>query len=70
MYPNLRAEMSRYRITNEELAKALNRGVATMSMKLNKKLAFSLDEAVAVKKYIKEKGGADIPLEVLFEEAV
>ena len=45
MYPNLRAEMARKKITSEMLAEVLNINPATMSAKLNKKERLRLSEA-------------------------
>lgn len=45
MYPNLRAEMARKKVTNEMLAEVLNINPATMSAKLNKKERLRLIEA-------------------------
>jgi DNA-binding XRE family transcriptional regulator len=45
MYPNLRAEMARKRITNETMAKLLGINSSTMSAKLNEKGRLKLWEA-------------------------
>lgn len=70
MYPNLNAEFARKKLTLEKVVEELkSRGidmsVSTLSQKRNGKYSFTLDEAKA----LKEITGADIPLEVLFEEA-
>ena len=70
MYPNVKAEFARKDLTLEKVVAELKkRGIsmtiATLSQKLNGKYPITLDEAKA----IKEITGADIPLEILFEEA-
>ena len=45
MYPNLRAEMARSRVTNEMIAKMLGINPATVSAKLNTKDRLKLCEA-------------------------
>ena len=64
MYPNLRAEMARYNITNSDLAATLGVTVGTMSLKLNKKGRLTLTEAKKIKKRVR----TELPLDVLFEE--
>lgn len=65
MYPNVRAEMARQNITVTVMAREFNKSVSAMSTKLRKgRITFS--EAVKIKKIL----GTDLPLEVLFEEAV
>lgn len=63
MYPNLRAEMARNKITASELAEKLGITISTMSMKLNGKSDFSLKEALKIRAIL----GTDMPTEVLFE---
>lgn len=63
MYPNIRAEMARQKITGRLLADLIGIAEVTMSTKLNGKSEFTLSEAIAVKKALK----TDMPLEVLFE---
>lgn len=70
MYPNVRAEMARKRLTQKDVVSELQkRGfkmvVQTFSAKLNKKYDFTFREAIAIKDIL----GTDLPLEVLFEEA-
>lgn len=64
MYPNLRAEMARYNITNADLAATLGCTNSTMSLKLNKKGRLTLTEAKKIKKRVR----TELPLDVLFEE--
>lgn len=65
MYPNVRAEMARNKITQEDIAKVLDRGIATVSLKLSGKYPITLSEA----KKIKELLSCELSLEELFEEA-
>lgn len=67
MYPNLKAEFARLGLTLGEVAPVLNMSVPTLSLKMNGKYAFTLNEAKSLKKDVLK---TDIPLEVLFEEAV
>ena len=63
MFPNLRAEMARKRITNQEIAKkCLGVRLSTVSSKMHGKSDFTFREAIAIKKYL----GVDTPLEELF----
>ena len=71
MYANIRAEMARNNLTQQDIVNELRkRGftmvVPTLSAKLNKKYDFTFREAVAIKDIL----GTDLPLEKLFEEAV
>lgn len=63
MYPNLRAEMARKKITASELAEKLGITISTMSIKLNGKSDFTLKEALKIRAILE----ADMPIEVLFE---
>lgn len=64
MYPNLRAELARKNMTYQELAKILGIAESTMSLKVNGKYDFTLDECQTIKKAI----NVDVPLEELFEK--
>lgn len=61
MYKNLEAELSRRRITREELARALGLSISTTSNKLNNKnnAQFSLAQAFEIKKYLKFEKSLD-----------
>lgn len=63
MFPNIRAEMARQKITSRELAKKLGMSTSTMSTKLNGKYPFTLDEAKEIKTALKTK----LTVEELFE---
>lgn len=65
MYPNVRAEMARKKVTLAILGEELNLSTTTISLKLNGKYSISLDEAKKIKKVLE----TDLPLEILFEEA-
>ena len=62
MYPNLRAEMARRKITMSKLAEILGIRLATVSSKIAGNHQFTLDEAIEVKKAL----NTDISLEELF----
>lgn len=66
MYPNVRAEIARKNITIGKLAGELDIGLSTLSLKLKGEYPITLNEAKKIKAVL----GCDIPLEVLFEEAV
>lgn len=66
MYKNAKAEMVRQGLRLEDVAPGLDMTISTLSQKLNGKYPITLNEAKAFKKIVK----TDLPLEVLFEEAV
>ena len=72
MFPNIRAEMARKGLIQQDIVNELQkRGftmvVPTFSAKLNNKFEFTFAEAVAIKDIL----GVDMPLEELFKtEAV
>ena len=49
MFTNLEAEMARYKITQNEIAKILGITPTTLSFKLNGKSSLSLKECVEIK---------------------
>ena len=53
MYRNLNAEISRQAMKRDELARVINKTPATLSMKINGKIVWSLPEALAVRKALK-----------------
>ena len=63
MFPNLRAEMARKRVTGNDLAEVLNIRPATFSEKMTGKSGFTFAEAQTIKAYL----GTSLPLEELFE---
>ena len=63
MYRNLKAEMVRENITNNDLANLLKVRPATISDKINSKYEFKLTEAFA----IKNKYFPNLSIEYLFE---
>lgn len=69
MFPNIKAEMVRRRISQKDLLTSLKeRGIkmcyTTLSLKLNGKQGFLFREAVAIKEILR----SELPLEVLFAE--
>lgn len=63
MYRNLRAEMARSGLKQEDLAKSIGVRVATISDKMNGKNRFYYDEALTIKKSF----FPDLEIEYLFE---
>ena len=63
-YSNLLAEMARKNITQNDIAKLLNKTVSTVSTKINGKYQFTLDEA----EKIKDKYFSDKDISYLFEK--
>ena len=49
MFPNLRAEMAREKITNERMAKTIGLNPATLSVKLNTPDRLKLSETKAIR---------------------
>lgn len=77
MYPNVIAEIKRAGLLHSEIAQEIGITSSTFSQKLNGAYDFTFDEAKKIKDIIareKLKKGitinVDLPLEVLFEEAV
>lgn len=66
MYLNVKAEMTRQGLILQDLAKYMGWTVATTSNKLNGKAPLTVKEAKDIKKFL----SVDIPLEILFQEAV
>jgi transcriptional regulator with XRE-family HTH domain len=67
MYKNLKAELTRYGISNIEVAKRLNITEGTVSLKLNGKAVIRLEEAFLIQDMITEKSEVVIPIETLFK---
>ncbi len=64
MYPNLNAEMSRYKLSQKDICSALSIGSATLSEKMNGKKDFKLKEC----KKIKELFFKNCTIDYLFSE--
>ena len=70
MYPNLRAEITRLNLTMAEVVEGIFHesgvqiSVTHFSLKMNGKYPFTLDEAFAIKKFLKTK----LSLDVLFQQ--
>ena len=63
MFPNLDAEMARYRVSQGTLATAIGVRPYTMSLKLKGKAPITLDEATKIRDTINK----ELSLEYLFE---
>ena len=66
MYRNAKAEIVRAGLTLEHIANELDIAISTLSQKLNGKYPITLNEAKKFKKVVK----SDLPIEILFEEAI
>lgn len=64
MYPNLRKELQRKKISIAELAKQLEIAESTLNQKINGRREVNVYQAIKIKKAI----GSDKPLEYLFAE--
>lgn len=62
MYPEVRAEMARKKISLDTIANGLGCTISTASLKLNGKAPITLKEAIKIKSIIK----SDLPIEELF----
>lgn len=69
MYPNLRAEITRHNLTMAEVANAIGLSVTHFSLKMNGKYGFTLEEAFAIKKFLKTKLSIDVLFQPSLEEA-
>ena len=63
MYPEIRAEMARKKLSLDTIANGLECTVSTASLKLNGKAPITLKEAVKIKSII----GSELPIEELFK---
>lgn len=68
MYKNLKAELSKNKITNRTVAKTLDVTEGTASLKINGKSIITLNEAFLLQELIEEKTGKFISIETLFKE--
>ena len=69
MYPNLRAEIARRKLTMADVAKAIGLSETHFSLKMNGKYGFTLAEAFAIKKFLKTKLSIDVLFQPSLEEA-
>ena len=67
MYNNLKAELTRYKISNTQIAERLDITEGTVSLKLNGKAVVRLNEAFLIQEMIFEKSGIHISIEELFK---
>jgi hypothetical protein len=63
MYPEVRAEMARKKISLDTIANGLDCTISTASLKLNGKAPITLREAVKIKSIV----GSELPIEELFK---
>ena len=64
MFPNLRAEITRHNLTMGQVAEAVGISITHFSLKMNGKYAFTLNEALAIKNFLK----TEMSVEELFLE--
>lgn len=69
MYPNLRAEIARRKLTMADVAKAIGLSETHFSLKMNGKYGFTLAEAFAIKKFLNTKLSIDVLFQQSLEEA-
>lgn len=68
MYKNLKAEIARAGLTNQEMADALGVKYATAWRLLNSKRPWRLGEMVAIQSELEERNDATYTLDYLFED--
>lgn len=74
MFPNLRAEITRRNLTMAEVVEGIWKesgvqiSVTHFSLKMNGKYPFTLDEAFAIKKFLKAKVSIDTLFQPTLEE--
>lgn len=68
MYPNLRAEIVKHGLTMAEVADAVGISVTHFSLKMNGKYGFTLEEAFAIKAFLKTRLSIDVLFQPHLEE--
>lgn len=68
MYKNLKAEIARAGLTNQEMADAIGAKYATVWRLLNGKRPWRLGEMVAIQSELEGRNGAAYTLDYLFED--
>lgn len=68
MYKNLKAEIARAGLTNQEMADAIGVKYATVWRLLNGKRQWRLGEMMAIQSELEERNDATYTLDYLFEE--
>lgn len=63
MYPNLEAEMARYKVKREDIALEIGKSSKTVGLKLSGRTPFTIDEAFIIKR----KFFPDCNVEALFK---
>ena len=67
MFKNLKAEMSRYNIKNEDIANKLNITPGTASLKINGKARVLVNEAWKIQDLFLEKASVNFTIDYLFK---
>lgn len=76
MYPNLRAEIRRRNLTFADVVKGILEesgvpiSITHFSLKMTGKYGFTLEEAFAIKKFLKTKLSIDVLFQQTMDEAV
>lgn len=66
MYKNLKAEIARAGMTNEDIAESIGKSVPTVFRLLSGKQQFRLGEMMAIQSELEERNGAAFTLDYLF----
>lgn len=68
MYKNLEAEMTRYGLTQKDIAKCINRTLGTTSLKMNGLANFNIDELFKIRDLVQTKTDKYISVDYLFKK--
>ena len=68
MYKNLEAEMTRYEITQKDIAKCINRTEGTTNLKMNGKAKFDVNELFMIRDFIQTKTDKYLSVDYLFKK--
>ena len=66
LYPNLEAELKRYNVSRDEIAKAIGVSRSNLYTRLTGEKEFSLSEARIICAYLEKKSGQEMSLKYLF----
>ena len=67
MYPNLKAEMARYRVSVGDIAEACGKTISPIYAKMRGDAEFRLSDMETILHFMEEKAGREFTLEYLFE---
>lgn len=63
MFPNLKAEMARRKVTNKAIAEVLGKRPTTVSLKLNGKYPLTLGECIEIRDFLDK----ELTIDYLFQ---